>query len=119
MKGKEKTQGDERIRVTNVGDGVEITRWVREPIAGRGGKRPFKVEAQVLIPAALVPFVRDALPMPEPDHGNAIMDECDECRGEGEVQVHCDNCHAPLTTENQDPDEPEWCRRCVTEEAGQ
>lgn len=29
-----------------------------------------------------------------------IMDNCDECNGTGEVQMHCENCDVPLTEGN-------------------
>ena len=45
-----------------------------------------------------------------------IMGECPECFGEGEVQLACESCGLPITTENVSEENEECCKRCAAED---
>jgi hypothetical protein len=46
--------------------------------------------------------------------GKPILDACTDCGGTGQVQQHCENCLAPLTTSNWKLSQESYaCDKCV------
>jgi hypothetical protein len=55
-----------------------------------------------------------AKPMPKP-----IMDDCDECYGEGQVQQRCEDCRIALDDDNLAVGAESYvCKTCFAQENG-
>jgi hypothetical protein len=64
--------------------------------------------------SAVKPAPRIAKPMPKP-----IMDDCDECCGEGQVQQRCEDCRIALDDDNLAVGAESYvCKTCFAQENG-